>query len=221
VAPIAIGNLYHVAAMSELIYIFLQNDFHCSSPISCLALASASLWYPVSPPLSGGKLEARSEGQQRDVARLLDGQAEAALMPCANTSQAARNDFAALRDKPLQQANIAVGDRVDLLGAELANFLAPEELAAAWPGVPRVAGASRVSAARTGCMCVLFSRMRAVGFVSHVISSQVRCAYLRSRPALESLNIQPASAEWKQCSAIVMRCAMRSSSSSSSRILSC
>jgi hypothetical protein len=32
-----------------------------------------------------------------------------------------------------------------------------------------VAGASRVSAARTGCMCVLFCRVRA-GFVSHNIS---------------------------------------------------
>src|SRR5258706_7168113 len=76
VAPIAIGDLDHVAAMSELIYVFLQNDFHCSSPISCLAIASASLSYPVSPLVSGGKLEARSEGQQRDVARLFDGQAE-------------------------------------------------------------------------------------------------------------------------------------------------
>src|SRR5205807_6029748 len=50
VAPIAIGNLHHVTAMAQLIYIFFQNDFHCSSPISCLALASASLSYPVSPP---------------------------------------------------------------------------------------------------------------------------------------------------------------------------
>ena len=43
VASIAIGDLDHVAAVPELIYVFLQNDFHCSSPISCLAIASASL----------------------------------------------------------------------------------------------------------------------------------------------------------------------------------
>src|SRR5258708_31465014 len=144
-------------------------------------------------------------------------------MPCAHTGQAARNDLAALRDKTLQQAEVAVGDGVDLLGAELADLLAPEELAstrAATGGAGRpwsagaragagVTGASRVPAAGAGCMCVLLGRMRAVDFLSHDISSQVRCAYLRSRPALESLNIQPASVEWKRRSAIVMRCAMR------------
>jgi hypothetical protein len=55
----------------------------------------------------------------------------------------------------------------------------------------------------------MFSRLRAVNFVSHDISSQVRCACLRSRPALESLNTQPASIEWKRRSAIVMGYAMR------------
>jgi hypothetical protein len=60
-------------------------------------------------------------------------------------------------------------------------------------------------------MCVLFCRMRAVDFVSHDISSQVRYAFLRSRPALESLIIQPASVEWKRRSAIIMRYAMRKS----------
>ena len=54
-------------------------------------------------------------------------------MPCAHTGQAPRNDLATLGDKALQQANIAVGDGVDLLGAELANLLAPEELASAGP----------------------------------------------------------------------------------------
>ena len=62
-------------------------------------------------------------------------------MPCAHTGQATRNDLAALGDKALQQANVAVRDRVDLLGAELADLLAPEELAAA--------GAATGSAGRT------------------------------------------------------------------------
>src|SRR4030088_1295023 len=47
VAPIAIGDIDHVAAMPELFYVFLQNDFHCSSPIFYLAFVSASLAYPV------------------------------------------------------------------------------------------------------------------------------------------------------------------------------
>src|SRR5260370_17933186 len=76
-------------------------------------------------------LEARGKGEQGDVARLLDRQAEAALMPGAYARQTARNDLAALGDEALQQTNVAVGDRVDLLGAELANLLAPEELTAA------------------------------------------------------------------------------------------
>jgi hypothetical protein len=179
--------------------------------------------YLVNPPVCGGELEARSKGQKRDIARLLDGQAEPTLMPCANTRQATRNDFAALGDKTLQQTNVAVGDGVNLLSAKLADLLAPEELAATGaatggagrPGSARssagagVTGVSGVSAAGTGCGSVMFSRVRAVNFVSHDISSQVRCAYLRSRLALESLNIQRASVEWKRRSAIVMRCAMR------------
>jgi hypothetical protein len=36
-------------------------------------LASASRSYPVNPHDAAGKLEARGEGQQGDVARLLDG----------------------------------------------------------------------------------------------------------------------------------------------------
>jgi hypothetical protein len=93
------------------------------------------------PAIAGGKLEARSEGQQRNVARLFDGQAEAPLMPCAYTGQATRNDLAALGDKTLQKADVAVGDGVDLLGAELADLLAPEELPAT--------GAATGSAGRT------------------------------------------------------------------------
>jgi hypothetical protein len=61
-------------------------------------------------------------------------------MPCAYTGQAARNNFATLGNEALQQANIAVGDSVDLLGAELADLLAPEELASA-----------RAASARTAC----------------------------------------------------------------------
>src|SRR5271166_5373470 len=49
----------------------------------------------------------------------------------AHASQASRSDFAALRHKLRQQTHIFIVDRLDLLDAELANFLAPEEFAAA------------------------------------------------------------------------------------------
>src|ERR1700744_3475658 len=75
----------------------------------------------------------RSERQQGDVAGLLDGACESPLMRGAHTGQAARNNLAALRNKLLQQAHIAVMDGVDLLHAELADLLPPEELATARP----------------------------------------------------------------------------------------
>jgi hypothetical protein len=54
------------------------------------------------------KLEARSEGQQRNVARLLDCQAEATLVTGAHAGQTARNNLAAFGYKSLQQANVAI-----------------------------------------------------------------------------------------------------------------
>jgi hypothetical protein len=124
--------------------------------------------YSVSPRAIvqvGGELEPRSEGKQSDVARLLDRKAKAALMPCAYTGQTARNNLAALGDKTLQQTDVAVRDRIDLLGAELAHLFAPEEFAAAratrscaartWrAGTGARAG---VTAAWAGCGCVLLS----------------------------------------------------------------
>jgi hypothetical protein len=76
-------------------------------------------------------LVARGKGQQGDVPGLLDGASEAALVGGANAGEPPGHDLAALGHKALQQADIAVGYRVDLLGAELADLLAAEELAAA------------------------------------------------------------------------------------------
>jgi hypothetical protein len=72
------------------------------------------------------------EWQQGDVASLLNGARESPLVLGANTGQAAGNNLASLGNEPLQQAHIAVVDRVDLLHAELADLLAPEELPSAW-----------------------------------------------------------------------------------------
>jgi hypothetical protein len=73
----------------------------------------------------------RREGQQGDVPGLLDCAGQAALMCCANAGEPTGYDLAALSYKLLQQPDVAVRDRVDLFGTELANFLAAEELSAA------------------------------------------------------------------------------------------
>ena len=72
----------------------------------------------------------RCEGQQGDVPGLLDSAGQAALVGGTNTRQTPGHDLAALGDKALQQANIAIRDRIDLLGTELADLFAAEEFAA-------------------------------------------------------------------------------------------
>jgi hypothetical protein len=156
--------------------------------MTSIAILRSSFWHRLQPVLISSKpaqlagapekLEARSKSKQSNIARLLDRQTEPPLVPRANSGQAARNDLAALGNKALKQPDIAVGDSVDLLGAEFANLLAPEKLAAAWTaawtaGRTRSAGTGArtgVPAAGTRSGCVLFSRMRAAGFVSHDIS---------------------------------------------------
>ena len=84
-------------------------------------------------------LRASGERQQSDVARLLDGPRQTALVRRAHAGQASRSDLAAFRHELRQQTHIFVIDRFDLLDAELANFFAPEKLAAAFA---RTTGAS-------------------------------------------------------------------------------
>jgi hypothetical protein len=91
-----------------------------------------------------GSLVPGGKRQQGDVPGLLDGAGQAALVRGANACEPSGHDLSALSHKPLQKPHIAVGNRVDLLGAELANFLAPEELSAA-------AGSTRGPAARAAC----------------------------------------------------------------------
>jgi hypothetical protein len=67
----------------------------------------------------------------------------------ANTGQAAGNNLAPLGDELLQQTHIAVVDRVDLLHAELADLLAPEELPSARAARPTWTTPTRAASART------------------------------------------------------------------------
>src|SRR5215471_13303948 len=100
---------------------------------------------------SGAKLVARCKRKQSDVARLLDRERKAALMARANASQAARNDLAALSHEALKQANVAVGDRVNLLSAELADLLAAEELASSGSASAGSSGRARCARAARAC----------------------------------------------------------------------
>jgi hypothetical protein len=74
-----------------------------------------------------------SERQQGDITRLLNCQAHAALVRCANARQAPGHDLAALRNELRQQPNVLVIDRVDFLDAEFADFLATEKFSSARP----------------------------------------------------------------------------------------
>src|ERR1017187_2201105 len=90
------------------------------------------------------------ERQQRDVARLLDGIGQAALVRRAHAGQTPGNDFARLGHKLPEQAHVLVIHAIDLLDAELANFLAAEEFPSAFArsartsaGTPRWPWATR------------------------------------------------------------------------------
>jgi hypothetical protein len=67
-----------------------------------------------------------------------------------HTSQAAGNNLAPFGHELLQQAHIAVVDGVDLLHAELADLLAPEELASARTRSARTTRSTATGAAATG-----------------------------------------------------------------------
>src|SRR3984957_18311275 len=88
------------------------------------------------------------ERQQRDVARHFDRVRQAVLMRRTHAGQAPRHDLAAFGHELAEHAVIFVVDVFDFLGAELANFLAPEELAStAAAFARRSAGAACTAAA--------------------------------------------------------------------------
>lgn len=69
-------------------------------------------------------LRGDGEGEQRDVARALDGEGDFALMQSAVATDAARNDLAALRDEVFQSLRILVVDDERFVGAVATNALA-------------------------------------------------------------------------------------------------
>ena len=96
-----------------------------------------------------------AERQQGDVARLLDGVGQAALVRRAHAGQTAGNDLAAFRHEGGEQAHVLVVDAVDFLDAEFANLLATEEFPSAFAGTARATAGSGPDARR-------LKRMKAV-----------------------------------------------------------
>ncbi len=135
---------------------------------------SPAFWHTEShtkrPVARAADLDCFSAGrkrQQGDVPGLLDGAGQAALVRGANAGQPAGHNLAALGHKALQQAHIAVGDRVDLLGAELANLLAAEKLAAAAgaaAGTSALTWSARAAGARPGTAVSLLVRRSSGAF---------------------------------------------------------
>jgi hypothetical protein len=101
------------------------------------------------PTYRENALVPRREWQQGDVAGLLNSACESALVRRTHTSQPAGNNLASLGDELLQQAHIAIVNRVDLLHAELADLLAPEELASARTRSARTTGSPATGATTT------------------------------------------------------------------------
>jgi hypothetical protein len=124
--------------------ILLRRAVSKSSPenIAC-QLPSIKAKFPLPKCESGWtsdsrKLVPRGKRQQGDIPGLLDGAGQAALVRSANAGEPPGHDLAALGHKSLQQPYVAVGNRVNLLGTELAYLLAAEKLSpsagtAGWP----------------------------------------------------------------------------------------
>src|SRR5580704_10322906 len=91
-----------------------------------------------------GPCGAAGKRQQGDIARTLDGHAQPALVPGANSSHAPRKNLAALLDKLREDVCALIVDKVHLLDAKLADLLLAEILALA---ARTAAGPARTTAA--------------------------------------------------------------------------
>jgi hypothetical protein len=88
---------------------------------------------------------AAGKRQQSNIAGALDGHAEPTLVPRADSSHAARKNFAAFLHKLRKNVGALVVDQINLFDAKLADFLFAEKLALA---AARSAGTA-TGAART------------------------------------------------------------------------
>src|SRR5208283_770164 len=157
---------HHVAAVAELIHIFLKNNLHDDLliPLSILSDEreihhfadsarndNSEVWRRtnVRPSRSGlwslghhrtRRLRARrapGKWQQRDIARTLDGLAQPPLVARADAGHAPGQNLAALLHELRKNIRALVVDEVHLLDTELADFLLAEILALATARTPR------------------------------------------------------------------------------------
>jgi hypothetical protein len=114
--------------------------------------------------------------QQGNVPGLLDCTRQTALVRGAYSSKTTRYDLAALGHKSLQQANIAVRNRVNLFCAELTDLLAAKELATAARAALWASARAwcRAAGPRSGlwcrCRCARFERLSS-GLFRHDVPS--------------------------------------------------
>ncbi len=88
------------------------------------------------------------EWEQGDIASLLDGAGQTALVRGADSSKPPGNDLAALGNEALQKTDVPIWDGVDFFRAELADLFAAEELASA-AGAGRARSTGRARSARS------------------------------------------------------------------------
>src|SRR5947209_6941677 len=102
------------------------------------------------PKTNDGLTQSCRERQQRDVARLLDGDGKPPLVRRADAAQAARHDLAAFGHEAREQPHVFVVDGVNFLDAEFANLLAAEIFPAAFAAAAgaRTAGTAARAARR-------------------------------------------------------------------------
>lgn len=83
-----------------------------------------AMWRPLSHRTRGLSVRrAARKGQQRDIARALDGHTQPTLVPRADARHAARQDLAPLLHELRQNVRALIVDEVHLLDTELADFL--------------------------------------------------------------------------------------------------
>jgi nicotinamide mononucleotide (NMN) deamidase PncC len=70
-------------------------------------------------------------GQERNVARALDGFGQHALMRCAGSTDTTRQDFPAFRNEALKELHVLVINEVNLFSTEAADFAAMHAAASA------------------------------------------------------------------------------------------
>jgi hypothetical protein len=94
-------------------------------------------------------------GQERYVTRALDGFGQHALVRCAGSTDATRQDFPALRNEALKELHILVINEVNLFSTEAADFAAMHAAASAPTPAPVATVTVAVTSSATTALAVV------------------------------------------------------------------